>query len=454
MTRKNLFNLIISAFLGLTMIMSSCTGLVDNGNIPVVEKQSGQPMFKVAGATFNEDFELGSKTAYATAAVAFKTGSWNLNDALIGTSTSDRKSGAQSVRIRNTGILTMQFDDAKGASTIDIKHGVYGTDGASTWELYVSANSGSTWTKVGSTITSSSISLSTVTFTVNKPGNVRFEIRKISGGTNRINIDDVSIGDYSTTPPPSSNENLTLGNPSNAVNSITTPDNYLMEKTQYCLSYNNSKHNPNWVSWRCGVEWLGSTARQDDFRADTTLPTGWYECGPTEFSGTGFDRGHMCPSADRTSTVATNSATFLMTNMIPQAPNNNEITWVNLEDYCRSLVSSGNELYIISGGYGQGGTGSSGYKTTVGSGTWVPNETWKVIVVLPTGTNDASRVTTSTRVIAVLMPNDQTCNTKPWGNYRVSVDQIESLTGYDFLSQVPVSVQAVIEAKVDSGATI
>jgi endonuclease G len=454
MKRKNSFQFIISVLLGITMIMSSCSNLVDNGNIPVIVKQSDHPMFKVAGATFNEDFEQGSKTAYATAAIAFKTGSWNLNDALIGTSTSDRKSGAQSVRIRNTGILTMQFNDAKGVSTIDIKHGVFGTDGTSTWELYISTDSGSNWTKVGSTITSSSTTLATVTFTVNQSGNVRFEIRKITGGTNRINIDDVSIGDYSTTPPPSSNENLTLGNPSNADSTISTPNNYLMAKPQYCLSYNNSKHNPNWVSWRCGIEWLGSAARQDNFRADTTLPAGWYECGPSEFSGSGFDRGHMCPSADRTSSVADNSATFLMTNMVPQAPNNNEITWNNLEDYCRSLVSSGNELYIISGGYGQGGTGSSGYETTVGSGTWVPNETWKVIVVLPVGSNDASRVTTSTRVIAVLMPNDQTCNTKPWGNYRVSVDQIESLTGFDFLSQVPVSIQAVIEANVDSGPTI
>ncbi len=169
-----------------------------------------------------------------------------------------------------------------------------------------------------------------------------------------------------------------------------------------------------------------------------------------EFSGSGFDRGHMCPSADRTSSTADNSATFLMTNMIPQAPNNNQFAWADLENYCRSLIASGNELYIICGGYGQGGTGKSGYKTTIGNGTWVPNKTWKVIVILPVGSNDAARVTTSTRVIAVLMPNDQTCNSKPWQDYRVSVDQIESLTGYDFLSNVSANIQADIEARVDN----
>jgi endonuclease G len=139
--------------------------------------------------------------------------------------------------------------------------------------------------------------------------------------------------------------------------------------------------------------------------------------------------------------------------MIPQAPNNNQITWENLESYSRKLVSAGNELYIISGGYGSGGTGSNGYRTTVGNGVVVPAKVWKVIVVLPSGNNDLSRVTSSTRVIAVMMPNDQTVSSQPWGNYRVSVDSIESLTGYNFLSSVSSSLQSTIEAKIDNGST-
>jgi endonuclease G, mitochondrial len=79
----------------------------------------------------------------------------------------------------------------------------------------------------------------------------------------------------------------------------------------------------------------------------------------------------------------------------------------------------------------------------------VPAQTWKIIVVLPEGDNDIKRITTSTRVIAVLVPNSQSCSEKEWGEYRVSVDQIEKLTGYDFLSNVPGAVQRVIEARVD-----
>ena len=248
-------------------------------------------------------------------------------------------------------------------------------------------------------------------------------------------------------------DNMGLGNPSGATTDTSNSNNYLMAKPQYTLSYNNSKHEPNWVSWHLGSSDLGSTPRQDNFRADTLLPTGWYRVTSTEFSGSGFDRGHMCPSEDRTASVDDNSATFLMTNMIPQAPKNNEVTWASLESYSRKLVSAGNELYTISGGYGSGGTGSNGYMTTVGNGVVVPAKTWKVIVVLPNGNNDVSRVTTSTRVIAVLLPNDQTVSSQPWGYYRVSVDTIESLTGYNFLSSVSTNIQSTIEANVDSGPT-
>ncbi|MDX5420396.1 MAG: DNA/RNA non-specific endonuclease, partial [Hymenobacteraceae bacterium] len=119
----------------------------------------------------------------------------------------------------------------------------------------------------------------------------------------------------------------------------------------------------------------------------------------------------------------------------------------------RTLVSQGNELYIIMGQYGKGGTGSNGYKETLASGKiTVPNRIWKVIVVLPVGTSDVSRVTTSTRVIAIDTPNSTSISTS-WGTYRTTVDAIEAKTGYNILSSVPTSIQDVIEARVDNGPT-
>jgi endonuclease G, mitochondrial len=132
-----------------------------------------------AATILTEGFEAGGKTAYAAANATLGTGSWNLDDALTGNTTSDRKTGSYSARVRNTGKVTMNFN-ASSAGTVSVQHAVYGTDGSSTWELYKSTNNSSTWTKVGATVTTSSTSISTASFTVNNAGVIRFEIRKIS----------------------------------------------------------------------------------------------------------------------------------------------------------------------------------------------------------------------------------------------------------------------------------
>jgi endonuclease G len=256
-----------------------------------------------------------------------------------------------------------------------------------------------------------------------------------------------------TSSPASANEHMVMGNPSNATADVNQPANYLMEKPQYALAYHRDRGGPIWTSWHLDTSWTtGSGTRQDDFRADTTLPAGWYQVQGTDFSGSGFDRGHMTPSADRLRTNADNSATFLMTNMIPQTPDNNQGPWNFMEQYLRTLVSAGNELYIISGGSGQGGSGSNGgtTNTIAGGKVTVPSQTWKVIIVLPVGTDDVNRVTTSTRTIAVIMPNTQGIRTTDWKTFRVSVDQVEALTGFDFFSNVPAGTQAVIESVVDN----
>ena len=403
-------------------------------------------------APLNEGFEAGGKTAYAAGNVALGTGSWFMDDALTGNLSTDRKTGAYSARVREVGSVRMNFNKAN-AGTVTIQHAVFSTDGSSTWQLWSSTNSGSTWTQTGSTVTTSSTSLQTASFTVNKSVAIRFEIRKVSGGSNRLNLDNIQVGDFtaptptptptpSPSPTPIPGVHLTMGNPSNAITSVGQPNNYLMEKPQYALSYSRDNGEANWVSWHLDASWLGSTPRQDDFRADTTLPAGWYQVQATDYSGSGFDRGHMCPSGDRTSSVATNSATFLMTNMIPQLPANNQGPWANLESYCRTLVSQGNELYIISGGQGLQYFIANGHVA-------VPANTWKVIIVLPNGSNDVSRVASTTRTIAIVMPNSGTINSN-WRTYRVSVDQVEAITGFDVFSNVPTLIQNVIEANVDN----
>ena len=82
----------------------------------------------------------------------------------------------------------------------------------------------------------------------------------------------------------------------------------------------------------------------------------------------------------------------------------------------------------------------------------MPARCWKVVVILPTGTDDATRVSSATRVIAIDTPNDQAVNLD-WGTYRTSVDVIEAATGLDLLSAVPMAIQQIVEARTDNGPT-
>ena len=145
------------------------------------------------GATLSEGFESGSKASYATGDVVFASGTWTLNDALLGTSTSDPKAGSQSVRLRNSGKLTMAFNWAGGAKTVSIKHAKYGSDGNTTWTLWYSTNGGSSWSQAGSSVTTSATTLQTASFSLNVTGAVRFELRKSDGSSNRLNVDDFQV---------------------------------------------------------------------------------------------------------------------------------------------------------------------------------------------------------------------------------------------------------------------
>ena len=148
------------------------------------------------GSSFTEGFNTGTKGSYATGNVTFTSGTWTLNDALLGNTASDPKTGTQSVRTRNSGKLTMQFDWATGAKTVSVKHAEYGSDASTTWGLWYSTNSGSTWTQAGSAVTTSSTTLQTATFTLNISGAIRFEIRKTDGTTRRVNFDDFQVSGY------------------------------------------------------------------------------------------------------------------------------------------------------------------------------------------------------------------------------------------------------------------
>jgi len=430
-----LFRLVSVTFM---LPLLAATGCVD-GYPPEAVPDLGKV---VAAATTSEGFEAGTKTAYAAADVTLGSGIWNLNDALIGTSASDVFTGTRSGRLRNSGHITMGFDRTTGAGTVTLHHASFGTDASGTWGLFRSLDHGATWTQVGASQTTAGSAFATATFTVNLAGTIRFEIRKLDGGANRINVDDVAITDF-TAGGVTLSKHTTLGIPAPA--SASDPSNFLSVKSGYVVSYNSARKVPNWVSWELNTSYLGTSDRQDDFRPDDTFPANIPQASLADYSGSGYDRGHMCPSADRTLTVAANQQTFYLTNMVPQSGHNNRGPWAQLEGDLRDIANTGKELFIISGGT------FSATSNTIGSGVVVPDMTFKVVVVLDAVNQGAGAVTASTRVIGVMMPNEDTLisQSADWQDYRVSVDEIEAATGDDFLSDVDPAVQAVVEARVD-----
>lgn len=252
---------------------------------------------------------------------------------------------------------------------------------------------------------------------------------------------------------------LYFGNPSDALAELDSNQNYLMIKPQYTLSYNTQTLCPNWAAWHLDTSNFGDADRCDDFRPDPDLPQGWYgvKKADYQYNSYGFDRGHVCPSADRTTAKEDNSMTFLMTNMVPQSPDNNRVIWMHFENYERELVKDGNEVYIIAGPYGTGGTGAKGTFDTIpiklkGGEVLqmnVPSHTWKVVLVIPAGSDDINRVDDKAYTIAINVPNQMGMGkTGDWEQFLTSVDEIESLTGYDFFELLPDSIEDKLEAAV------
>jgi len=252
-------------------------------------------------------------------------------------------------------------------------------------------------------------------------------------------------------PDGSASSNLVLGNPSNASPDPANRDNFLMVKPYYVLSYNQSRGEPNWVSWTVTESDLGEAPRKDVFDTDSALPGDFFHVTQQDYTGGGFDRGHMCPHSDRAANTDMSYATFVMTNIIPQAPNVNRKAWAEMENYCRELVRHHDRLFIIAGPIGEGGTGSRGSRRTIADGhVAVPSACWKLVVdIHDTGSDDPSQIGTDARVLTVEMPNDNDSVDETWAQYRCTPARIEQETGLHFFSKLKPVVAEAFRQRLD-----
>jgi len=240
---------------------------------------------------------------------------------------------------------------------------------------------------------------------------------------------------------------MQLGNPSGATADTNNHDHYLIQRTVEALDYSDHFGEPVWASWDLTAGDVGSAPRSGSYYTDTNLPPNFYRVTDNDYIGVGtnlFNRGHLCPSEDRTDTTTNNKLVFFMSNIMPQSALNNSGVWENLESDCRTFASAGNELLITCGPSGFGAR-------TIPSGkAYIASNVWKVIVVVPLGSNTAlSRLSVTNRVIAVSIPNVTNGLSSSWQTYLTSAQKIESDTGFNCFSAVPANIAAVFRAKVD-----
>lgn len=224
-------------------------------------------------------------------------------------------------------------------------------------------------------------------------------------------------------------------------------DEIILRRPQYTTSFSTTRGIPNWVSYNLEATHFGAEDRCDCYTYDPELPAaGRYTTADYSGAGTaagyGIDRGHLVRSADRTAGPLDNARTYYFANIIPQAADNNQGPWAALETHLGDLARSGTkEVYVIAGAAGSKGTVKGEGRITI------PAWTWKVAVILPRDAGLAQvTAPASVEVIAVLMPNDPGIRTNGWQQYRVSVDRVEQVSGFDLLSALPDAIEAIVEA--------
>ncbi|MEG3967554.1 DNA/RNA non-specific endonuclease [Microcoleus sp. T2B6] len=344
------------------------------------------------------------------------------------------------------------------------------------------------------------------TFQVEVPDNLRGQVAtlkfEVVGGGN-VYLDNVFF----------KSQHLLFGNPSDARNTtdlaIAERNNYLLEKAQFATAYDDSSKTPKWVSWQLNQKWLGSVARSNlRFIEDQSIPETWGRVKNEDYSNSLYSRGHMLPSSQRTNSEKDNIATFLMTNVVPQHQDNNDLSldenpqspaWTSFDDLLASTTNiDSKELYVVAGGYESNlnpqrishrarPSRLTNPQILTSKGINIPGWTWKVVLDLEQpGLNPANVTIANTTTYGILTPNEvepahvptnpngsvdangdfplpvpHPFNTllglslpdiqnkaawRNWQTWQLTVNQIEELTELDFFSNIPDEIEEIIES--------
>ncbi|WP_372753390.1 DNA/RNA non-specific endonuclease [Mariniflexile sp.] len=197
----------------------------------------------------------------------------------------------------------------------------------------------------------------------------------------------------------------------------------------YSLSYSEPHEQAEWVAYELKKSHLANTNfKRPYFEIDEAVKTG--AASWRNYKNSGYDRGHLCPAADRAYSKFAYNETFLTSNISPQEHAFNSGIWNTLEQKVRYWASRYNGVFVVTGGVLKGPMKTIGSERVA-----VPNQFYKVLIDTNSG---------KVKMIAFLMPHEN--SNKPLYDFVVSVDEIEKLTGIDFFPELEDSLENKLEA--------
>jgi endonuclease G len=203
----------------------------------------------------------------------------------------------------------------------------------------------------------------------------------------------------------------------------------IIRHSYYTLSYSEKNEQAAWVFYHLSSAINNGTQdRTDDFRADPAVSTGSAKL--SDYAGSGYDRGHLCPAADMTQNKISMSETFFLSNMSPQLAGFNRGIWSTLEDQVRKWSAKYETIYIVTGPVFENNLGVIGSENVT-----VPGSYYKIIF---DGKNN---------MIGLILPNAS--SSKSLDQFVVPVDQIEKETSIDFFPGLNDQLENKLEANTD-----
>ena len=146
----------------------------------------------------------------------------------------------------------------------------------------------------------------------------------------------------------------------------------------YLVAYDATAKIPAYVAYTLLPQnALGCFPRTDAFVADASIQNG---AKPSDYAGTGYDKGHAVPDGDLSWSQQVEYESFLMTNMYPQHGSLNRGIWKLLETSIRGWAVQQNQAFTI-----YVGAIYSNSDKKIGNGVIVPTSFYKIVINNTTG---------------------------------------------------------------------